>query len=375
MNPKVSSTTSGAKKTKEYFYFLDALRGIAALWVVLFHAILDGRLALLTSSLPHWFVTVVFDGGSLGVPIFFVLSGFVIAHSLREAKINLDYFGRFSLRRFARLTPPYYFSIVITLLFALLSSQIKGEAFAPGKEPLSLQRLFAHLFYLQDIFRVPHINEVFWTLCIELQFYLVFCALLGLAQWLNSSWNLRYARAVVFVPATVLATLFPIGVFEDNGRPFFFLPLWYGFLLGVFAYWSWRDKLKPIFFYFYSALLLTSVVLNYTLFVIGCVITAILLLEVARANRLQVWLKWRWLQFLGQISYSLYLIHVPVYGAVFFVGIKLLNNNAFSQAFCLLLGIIASVGFSALMWQFVEKPSIQLSQKIKLVKNKEVLRV
>lgn len=374
MNPKVSSTNS-VSKPKEHFYFLDALRGIAALWVILFHAPLDQRIALLTSSLPHWLVVVVFEWGGLGVPIFFVLSGFVIAHSLREAKIDLAYFGHFSLRRLARLTPPYYASIIVVLAFAFLSSHVKGEAFAPGKEPLSFLRVFAHLFYLQDIFGLAHINEVFWTLCIEVQFYLVFCALLGLAQWLNSSWNLRYSRAIVFVPAATVAALFPMGFFADNGRPFFFLPLWYGFLLGVFAYWSWRDKLKPALFYFYSALLLTAGVVKSTQFAIGCVIVAVLIFQVARANRMHLWLNWRWLQFLGQISYSLYLTHTPIYGAAFFLGIKVLHNSALSQAFCLLLGIIASVGFAAIMYQLVEKPSISLSQKIKLLKKKEVISV
>lgn len=367
MDLKASSTTSVIKSPKVHFYFVDALRGIAVLWVILFHAPSDGRLALLTSILPDWFVAVVFDWGTFGVPIFFVLSGFVIAHSLRQARINLAYFGRFSLRRFARLTPPYYVSIVVTLGFLLLSSYVKGEAFAPGKQPLSFQRLLAHLFYLQDIFRLGHINEVYWTLGIEIQFYLVFCALLGLAQWLNYSRNLRFSRAIVFVPVALAAALFPMGVFENTGRSIIFLPLWYAFLLGVFAYWSWRDKLKPIYFYFYSALLLTAGAINSTTFSIVCAIVAILLLQVGRANYMEVWLKWRWLQFLGHISYSLYLTHTPIYGAVFFLGIKLLNRNALSEAFCLLLGIFVSVGFAALMWQLVEKPSIRLSQKIKLV--------
>lgn len=367
MNLKASSTTSVVKPPKIHFYFVDALRGIAVLWVILYHAPSDGRLAALTSILPDWLVAVVFNWGHFGVPIFFVLSGFVIAHSLREARINLAYFGRFSLRRLARLTPPYYVSIVVTLGFALLSSYVKNEAFAPGKEPLSFQRLLAHLFYLQDIFRLGHISEIYWTLCIEIQFYLVFCALLGLAQWLNYSRNLRFSRAIVFVPAALAAALFPMGVFEDTGRPMIFFPLWYGFLLGVFAYWSWRDKLKPMYFYFYSALLVTGGALNSTTFSIVCAIVAILLLQVGQANYMGVWLNWRWLQFLGQISYSLYLTHTPIYGAVFFLGIKLLKPNALSEVFCLLLGIFVSVGFAALMWQLVEKPSIHLSQKVKLV--------
>jgi peptidoglycan/LPS O-acetylase OafA/YrhL len=352
---------------KIHFYFVDGLRGIAVLWVILFHASLDKRLAVLTSILPDWFVAVVFNWGHFGVPIFFVLSGFVIAHSLRKARINLAYFKRFTLRRLARLTPPYYVSIVVTLGFPLFSWYVKGEAFPPGQEPLFFQKLLAHLFYLQDIFRLGHINEVYWTLCIEIQFYLVFCALLGLAQWLNYSRNLPFSRAVVFVPAALAAALFPLGVFEDTGRPMIFLPLWYAFLLGVFAYWSWHDKLKPIYFYFYSALLVTAGAINSTTFSIVSVIVAILLLQAGQANCMEVWLKWRWLQFLGKISYSLYLTHTPIYGLLFFLGIRQLKDNALSEVFCLLLGIFVCVGFAALMWQLVEKPSVHLSQKVKLV--------
>ncbi len=361
-------------KSKVHFQFIDALRGIASLWVVFFHANSDGRLTQLTNFLPNWLVTIFFDWGGLGVSIFFVLSGFVIAYSLREAKINFAYWKNFNLRRFSRLSPPYYLSILVALVFAFISSHAKGEAFAPMHQPLSFERLLAHLFYLQDIFRLAHINDVYWTLCLEVQFYVVFCTLLALAQWLDSTWNLRFSRAVVFVPGGLLAALFPLGVFADNGRPFIFLPLWYGFLLGVFAYWSWRKDLQPRFFYIYSAVLLVGGVVQSSKFTIACVICAIAILEVAKANRM-MWLNWSWLQFLGKISYSLYLIHVPIMGAVFFLSSKLLPQNIGGEILYLLLGTLICIAASAIMWQLVEKPSIKLSQKVKLVKTKEAISI
>ncbi|AFY35738.1 acyltransferase [Calothrix sp. PCC 7507] len=373
MNSTKLIPTSVAK-SKVHFQFIDALRGIACLWVVFFHANSDGRLTQLTSSLPAWVVTIVFNWGGLGVSIFFVLSGFVIAYSLREAKIDLAYWRSFNLRRFTRLSPPYYASILVVLAFGFLASYAKGEAFAPMHQPLSFERLLAHLFYLQDILRLTHINDVYWTLCLEIQFYVVFCTLLALAQWLDSKWNLRFSRAIVFVPAALLAALFPLGVFADNGRPFIFLPLWYGFLLGVFAYWSWRKDLQPKFFYLYSAVLLTGGVIQSSKFLIACVICAIAILEVARANRM-MWLSWSWLQFLGKISYSLYLIHVPIMGAVFFLVSKRFPGKIEGEIFYLLLGTLICIASSAIMWQLVEKPSIKLSQKVKLVKNKEAISV
>ncbi|MBW4570142.1 MAG: acyltransferase [Tolypothrix carrinoi HA7290-LM1] len=373
MNSKISSTTSVAKP-KVHFYFIDALRGIAALWVVFYHTDPDVRLFELSKLLPNWFTVVAFKWGSLGVSIFFVLSGFVIAYSLREAKIDFGYFKRFSLRRLTRLSPPYYVAIIVALGFAFISSYVKHVAFAPMGESLSFERLLTHLFYLQGIFGHKNIDDVYWTLCLEVQFYLVFCALLAIAQWLDFSCKWRYAKAAVFVSAATVAALFPLGVFPDNGRPVIFLPLWYAFLLGVFAYWSWRDKLKPIFFYLYAGLVLTAGIVNSLNFAIASAITAILILEAGRANRME-WLNWRWLQFLGKISYSLYLTHVYLLGIVFFLGYKILGRHLWSEILCLVLGIAICIGFAAIMWQLVEKPSIKLSQKVKLVKNTEAIRV
>jgi peptidoglycan/LPS O-acetylase OafA/YrhL len=361
-------------KPKVHFQFIDALRGIGALWVVLFHSNSAERLTQLTNLLPEWLVTILFKWGSLGVSIFFVLSGFVIAHSLREVKIDLAYWKNFNLRRFVRLSPPYYAAILVSLGFAFLSSHMKGEAFAPMGEPLSFQRLVAHLFYVQDIFRLIHIDDVYWTLCLEVQFYIVFCSLIALIQWLNSRWNWHFSRALIFVPAALLAVLFPLGVFADNGRPFVFLPMWYGFLLGVFAYWSWRGSLQPKFFYLYAAVVFAGGVINSSDFPIACVMTATLILQVARANRMSC-LSWGWLQFLGKISYSLYLTHVPVLGAAFFVASKVLPANILGEIFYLQLGILMSVVFGSIMWELVEKPSIKWSQKVKLVKIKKAIPV
>ena len=54
--------------------------------------------------------------------------------------------------------------------------------------------------------------------------------------------------------------------------------------------------------------------------------------------------KWRWLQFLAQISCSLYLTHVPILEATFFMVYKLFHRNTLIEALCLLLGIFACVG-------------------------------
>ncbi|MGB3642225.1 MAG: acyltransferase [Rivularia sp. (in: cyanobacteria)] len=371
MNISGLSGTS-TKKPKIHFHFVDSLRGIGAVWVVLYHISATRRLVELTTILPDWLENIAFKWGSLGVAIFFVLSGFVIAHSLRTAFITPSYVGRFSLRRLIRLSPPYYVAIILALGSALFSSVVKNEAFLPMNQSFSVGRLVAHLFYVQEFLGFKPFDNIYWTLNLEIQFYLIFCTLLGLAQWLNKS-NNKWGKAIVFVPAAILCATYPLGILEDNGLgALFFFPLYYGFLLGIFAYWCWQDKLKSIYFYLYAAILLAGGIAQSSGFTITCVIVSILLLEVGRANQMQHFLNWQPLQFLGRISYSLYLTHNIIVGTVLFLVFKFLKANLVTEITIMVVAIFASLVFGAIMHELVEKPSIKLSRKVKLVKQEAV---
>ena len=225
------------------------------------------------------------------------------------------------------------------LAFAFVAAYAKGVAFEPMGQPLSFQRFFAHLFYVQDLFNLEHIDDVYWTLCLEVQFYIVFCLLLYLAQWLESSGRLAWGRAAVFVPTTLLVILYPLKVIPFDDRPTIIFQVLYSFLLGVFAYWTWQENLKPLWFYLYCTVLMAAGIINSSGFIITCVIVAILILEVGRTNRMQDWLNWRWLQFIGKISYSLYLNHVAIIGATYFVVFKLLGRSITSEFIGFVLGI------------------------------------
>ena len=84
------------------FPFVDALRGFAALFVVLHHASQGSHVTGLMAHLPTW-VPHVLREGDVGVAVFFVLSGFVISHSVARSRVTLPFVGRFMLRRSIRL--------------------------------------------------------------------------------------------------------------------------------------------------------------------------------------------------------------------------------------------------------------------------------
>src|SRR5688500_14125008 len=90
------------------FVFIDALRGLACLWVLTHHLFFNEIFGKVLRPAVHNAVEILAFCGSFGVQIFFVLSGFVIAHSLRDTTLNPRSVGLFILRRQLRLDPPYW---------------------------------------------------------------------------------------------------------------------------------------------------------------------------------------------------------------------------------------------------------------------------
>ncbi len=159
------------------FEFIDGLRGIAALSVVLFH--LHVAIQKHNSEAFPYVIDQLFSVGYLGIQIFFVLSGFVIAYSLRDVRMDLAFFTRFFIRRSLRLDPPYWTVVILTLILAMTASFTfkAGEAF-----PFTPLQILYNLIYLPDLMQVSLIVPVAWTLCIEFQFYLFFALLLMFIQ-------------------------------------------------------------------------------------------------------------------------------------------------------------------------------------------------
>jgi peptidoglycan/LPS O-acetylase OafA/YrhL len=151
------TSTGGVK-----FSALDGLRGVAVLMVFLSHS------SGFNQRLLPWLNFRYF--GHLGVYLFFVLSGFMLAYGLLGRRgISL---GGFYGRRFLRIAPLYY--LVVTGVFAI--QLISGQ---PGFCHLLVSGgwwgYFRHLVFMQG-------DSVFWTIAVEFQFYIILPGLIWLLQ-------------------------------------------------------------------------------------------------------------------------------------------------------------------------------------------------
>ncbi|PTM41464.1 peptidoglycan/LPS O-acetylase OafA/YrhL [Bosea sp. 124] len=334
-----------------HFPLVQTMRGIASMWVVLFHAEEGGHISRLVATMPAWLGDVLFRWGHFGVAIFFALSGFVIAHSLRDMPLSWWTFGKFALRRSIRLDPPYWASILFVLAMGYLSSRVKHEPYALPDS----STLLAHIVYLQTILATPVINVVYWTLAYEVQFYLFFACLLVIASrralWQPALWGVMFALAVASA----------VGGLADF-RPGLFLDLWAAFFAGVMAYkgvehgWARAG----------GALLFAAMVASRDPFMLASAITAAILLLTSLSGLAQRKPASPLGPWLGMISYSLYLIHNPVTGAAGYVGHKLLGVSILADAAILVLIVAACVASAYGFWRHVEKPSHDLSRRISM---------
>lgn len=346
----MAPTDAGVK-----FTLVQALRGIAALWVVLFHAAEGKHLEAIRAATPSWVFNVVFDWGHFGVSIFFALSGFVIAHSLRNADATPRFVGNFIVRRSIRLDPPYWATIVLVLGQQLVESQIKGTA---GPEVSSAQ-LMAHVFYLQDMTGHPQINVVFWTLCFEIQFYLAFVLLLMIERTLTRRFGETFGivvRMCMFGAAMGAALQLYKGL--PGGIA---LIMWHAFFVGVAAYWAGQGSRAWLLA---LAILVAVISAGQSTSDKMSAVTAILLFAACRAGKLGTALSSAPLQWLGMISYSLYLTHGTFTGSGYWALRKFMPQGLVSETVQFVIVTALCLMGAYALWWLVERPAHDFAKRV-----------
>ena len=324
----------------------DGLRGLAAFAVAGFH---------LTAAANYDQVPLV-EWGWLGVPVFFVISGFVIPYSMRQATVTWRYAGRYALRRMVRLDPPLWATIVVMLLTNACLRRMVDTPADDLRWPGTIT-VIANLAYLQNLLRFPNLSMGLWTLCIEVQFYLAALLLVFL-------WQRRKAWAVVaFAGLTICswmgfntATSTNTNLFWSAYRTLF--PQFCLFSLGITACWTRLGRCPTwCFWSIVGGCCLKLAIDPYPEIAAG--IAAAVLLHLA-ANR--DWISRQPIAYLGKISYSLYLMHWPA-GRIVLLGASKLE---ISGPWLPLLALAVAVGAADLLSRFIEQPAMRLSRRIEL---------
>jgi peptidoglycan/LPS O-acetylase OafA/YrhL len=340
------------------FALIQAGRGLAALWVVLFHIEKGALLTGLTAAMPAWLSYALFDYGSAGVAMFFVISGFVIAHSLANTAMTGQLFLRFIVKRSVRLDPAYWASIAITIAVGVALARFHHN---PVQLP-SFATIGAHILYLQEILGVPEISIVYWTLTYEIQFYLVFAAATWAAAVLARRWGdmasiivIAFLCILAFVSAVAPGGFFAKGLFANY---------WHAFFVGVLAYQAGHQRRNPALLITLVTTMLIASLWKPQVFNGPCALTAIILFLSARGSFLENGLRHPVFQLLGRLSYSLYLIHGSVIVALGGAWGRLAGRGLLADFGALVFLVGLSVIAAACMWWAVERPTHRLASNL-----------
>ncbi len=240
-----------------------------------------------------------------------------------------------------------------------------GEPYEPGLAPFSIGRLVAHLFYVQEILGYINFNDVFWTLAVELQFYIALLVVWLIKEPIEARLGRRAGPAVI-VASAVVGLAWPFALVTVEGRSPWFAALWYSFASGVMLYLTWQGRLSRWVVPAYSAALVLAAAIGGPNrgFLLATVATSVAILAAMELGRLDQWLTIRPFRFLGRISYSLYLIHTPILGAVFTAMAAIGPTNVWWDTLSMTAGVVTSLVLSTIFYHLFELPSIQLSKRV-----------
>lgn len=278
---------------------LDALRGIAALAVVLFHY-LPYYHELYGHSFTPW---AWLEFGRYGVHLFFILSGFVIFMTLERTRSA----GWFAMARSMRLLPGLWAGIVITWLFV--------AALGPDDRAVGLGSALINTTLLHEYLGFPHVDGAYWSLVIEATFYVW----IGLMFYTLRQWSRIQPLLWVWVAVSYVGVLWwkeiPAAM-EFLVKDLLFVRYAPLFVTGMLLYRWHRYRHLSLADGLLLALAIGHCLVAYkapfSYFVLGCHGVFVLAVN-GYLDRLAV----RPLLWLGSLSYALYLVHQNVgYGVI-----------------------------------------------------------
>jgi peptidoglycan/LPS O-acetylase OafA/YrhL len=370
--------------TGSHFDVLDGLRGMAILLVVAYHALYTNPAQGVVARVAGYIIAA----GWMGVPVFFVLSGFLISYPFfqkRAADPQFWYQRGYAWRRLAKILPPFYLSILFFI----------GLFWLQGLDPANLKSALLWATGLGNFVVVdPVFNGSYWSLIVESHFYIV----LPLLFWLTRGRTVRTTTVILFlilftVPLVVRHHTWPGGMMvapDYAGEQAKHL----GMALGRFPcqldYFAWgvafagvyvelgaiREKLAALSFFGYAglALLLVTIVFwgywsshfNFRGYptrwevemghLLPPVAAMLLLFFVFDpASRGARFFSLGWLRFTGIISYEWFLFHGPIV-QWFYHSTGPSNGSLLAYAWRTLVPLGVTFVFSVLVYRYFSLP-------------------
>lgn len=331
-------------RPRVYIEIIESLRGVASLGVVLYH--------FANSTLPTIKPNPIgsyFEWAKLGIPMFFIISAYIIPYSMYSSGYTLSDGWKFMIKRLARIGPPSWLAILLMAMVYYGAVWMKGKPIEGMTWPgAHIGTILANLFYSFTLFDTGMYIEVYWTLEIEFQFY-IFIALL-FPVILKSTGNLTQL--------SVILLLLSLTYYIPGHRVLFFRDNAF-FILGILLF-LYKMELLPRPWFIYA--MLTAILMCYIQHGVygtaGSLIALLAIAFVKFSNPIT--------NFLGMISYSLYITH-HFSGVVAEYLLRNITGYEVSDPVKVAMLIIytaIAIAFAYVFYLIIEKPFIKISHRL-----------
>jgi len=363
------------------YNYVEGIRALACLTVVLNHAVAETFPVLYQVDIPPMlsFIRLWFAFGHHAVTAFIVVSGFCLGLPLAGGDFAKPVaFRQFMARRIARIVPPYYAALVISILVCFTMFKYPaGMHFDFSAHPRPSD-IASHFLLIQNVFGTGQINYSLWSIATELHIYMLFPFLVAMLRKRNG-WIAAAAIAVAAYGISYLvmdtrldrAAVHFVGAFicgiaaswvtrsehpvATRLRTFSGWPLVALGGLGGIVFWT-----NSLPFAQYQAFQLAQDA------VVMLAITALLIACTKVKSPLRFLLEAKPLVWIGERSYSLYLLHVPIQAALLKVAISMLDlTHTERLVFSLTVGFGILVGLTWVFHRVVEIPAMALSRGLR----------
>ncbi len=333
---------------------MEGLRGIAVFLVFLVHYCSLIEPYLVVKSIEITILHTIHRLGNVGVDLFFVLSGFLIYGTLiRKSKTN---FFQYLMRRIVRIYPTF---LIIFLIYLCLSFIFPNENKIPNSLVYGGFYIIQNLLLLPGLFDITPIITVAWSLSYELFYYLFIPLVIALLNLRN--WTLKQ-RIIFWCTVSIIGFIY----FEIFGGPYRLLM----FISGILLYEVFENKLINPTKYFGTLSLIVALVsysfapylelsgvmqmgILYVFFFIVC------LEAFSKNNGSAIWLNISPLRWLGNMSYSYYLMHgLTLKGCFMLMAWIIEPNKQFDTLFWFAMPLLflATLISSFILFILIEKP-------------------
>lgn len=379
---------NNSKNNNNKIASLDGLRAIAIILVLCRHTVKPFVELFPTHfDIGPYNVLTFFLNGWVGVDLFFVLSGFLIAKTFPVERFNARAIKAYLLKRILRIVPAYYTVLGICCAVLWVSAE-------PPSNGLFYSALY-HAVFLQD-YTGANINVVFWSLGVEEKFYILCIIFVPLIFFIHKKRSFKGTILCIFM-IILMGMIMRYAGYVRAGMPNnyaeFFLsvrapfhaclePLFLGVLIAVFYssksyYLDKRRILSAKFIFYLSAVSLAFIMFSSRMMLnISAYDVTIQPLLIAFSMAGLVYgavfsggvgyLENKSMAYISKISYSLYLIHVPLFPLAFYTAQYIAAGSHIYVFFLLttLIYIPISLGCAHILYKIVEEPFLKIKNNL-----------